>query len=386
MDLDKTSIMNEIIENISKPGNSLKKKEIIKEASEKYNWSENGILAFMSRNSPTKFTHQSRKLCDYEEMLLVSIIILYSRVHDPLTKDQIIVIVNDVFGKTVGIKFVNKFKDRHSNLISFGKCKKETPSRFYGDDLEQLILFIDTCKNKHLFNDDNIFNLDETTFSDDFSGSTDTIFAVEKGANRPKKIIKQENVKIVGLPIICANGKVMCFFFLIMNQQRKEKDGKLYIKDIRKLFFGCPFMNTRGSQSYPVYLAFTGGKSLSKVDFFALLDKFIPIWGNDSPGRWCFLYLDQSSVHICREEFVKYAKNNIVLVYLPAYTTQYLQPLDVLGFSTIKKEYLKLKHHFEMNAKSHPPGFSPTLNACAIAISTYLKPNIIISSFRFKKI
>jgi hypothetical protein len=89
----------------------------------------------------------------------------------------------------------------------------------------------------------------------------------------------------------------------------------------------------------------TGSGWITEESFFMWLKSFVNFLDN-GPRRvaeeWNLLIMDQHPAH-CSPRIVSFAEeHHVLLYYLPAHTTHYLQPLDVVLYSTLKDKYYSL--------------------------------------------
>ena len=79
------------------------------------------------------------------------------------------------------------------------------------------------------------------------------------------------------------------------------------------------------------------------------------------PSKQGVVLLDCAPAHLPRQVMAMARKCKLQLVYIPAQTTDYLQPLDLQGFSPFK-QYLKRKHQ-ELRSYSASSGLAMAVHA-----------------------
>ena len=132
---------------------------------------ENGQLAGTTKKqyqrrctAPAK-AHGNQKLTDEQENILVSMVVVYSAMHESLKACDLQQHVLAAFGVEVGKSWANYFLQRHNNAISKRKTKILASKRVDGTITEHVAEFIgqvETVAEVYPMKASNVVNYDET--------------------------------------------------------------------------------------------------------------------------------------------------------------------------------------------------------------------------------
>ena len=160
--------------------------------------------------------------------------------------------------------------------------------------------------------------------------------------NGPLKVFckHQENINYLGMnykclgsyvPFVAANGLVILSVFIFPSKKGKETG-------LVDLEMTVPEENIITRSSWRRYYAFTETGYLDRTTFRIIMREFCLIWKNLYENLHCYVFGDQLNVHIDPNIIAECRNNNVFLMYLPANTSHFLQPLDNICFSDFKKK------------------------------------------------
>ena len=171
----------------------------------------------------------------------------------------------------------------------------------------------------------NIVNADETRLIFDVHGRPHNSFIYSKASSIKGGTSTAQEHSAAYIPFVSASGQWIMEVFIFPFNIGEATD---FVKEKRA---------SRDDNSCPTYFMFNQSGYVNGDMWNVILGKFKERMSQVAPGLEPVLLLDNASPHKTLETLEWAVKNKIHLVFLPANTTHFLQPLDQKFFAALKK-------------------------------------------------
>lgn len=310
--------------------------EIFKTLGKKYGKNPETVKSYYYYHSSDNKTigeklHGNCKLTEYQERILLHVVISFSCANLGLTVEQVIEVVKVGWDITISEKWVRNFRKRHSDTFQLVRTKPLNKARQDESLLRSVKYFIqmvEVGQTKINFGAKTVVNYDETRVCVDDSGklSLEFIFRRRRDHLRNRKTVLGSL-----LSFIVADGTLLASFW-VAKQNKTTKQEKT---PTTTLFI--PLIHHR-TRSQPLrYWTSTETGFLNTEEFFKCIKKIIEIWEERNPGLAMWLFGDQLSFHKNLQIIEHCLLHQVYPYYLPLNSSHFTQPLDSVPFASFKK-------------------------------------------------
>ena len=302
--------------------------------------------------------HGHCKLTQEQEGILLSILVVYSLMHEALKPSDIANHVQATFGIEVGKNWAYSFVKRHTDVIRQRKTKLLASKQVDGTIYKHVAEFIgqvQTVEEVYPMKPTNVCNYDETrVYVGDEGGILLEHVSKECGQKRG---IKGRTVGLL-VSFVSASGSILMSVWIFKASSVSEENDDCLLD--AKFHVESQSRNLRGS--WKRFYAFTASGYSNRELHGKIMAEFGKIWVDEHPTDYCWLFGDQLAAHKCPQTVEKCLEQRVMSWLLPANTSHFLQPLDDKIFANFKQ---KLRTSGEKIAVGH------TLSPDELAVALY---------------
>ena len=328
---------------------------VCREMKSKYHLSMNARAINMAFNrfskNGQKFDH--RCLCSAdEELMLVHLLEAFSLINRSLDRATFLEYVAKAkkLGECWdGSCWFSKFLKRHNSRLGVKTLKGLASQRYNPSSIDAVKDFIkdfETLVKEYKIMENNWINADETRIC--FNIDKMVIRGIESKRKVLNSFLKPtKNAGATYIPFISRSSiQMQVLIFPTKN-----------VSGIKLSLTKTRYYTTRSK--IPTYYCTSETGYANSSLWILILEKFAALMKNKFQNQNYLLLIDNLSCHCNIEVINMCKKNNIHLLYLPPYTTHYLQPLDQFAFANLKNQS---RVKFRRNLISASKSTSPSLD------------------------
>lgn len=264
------------------------------------------------------------------ELLLVSILEAFSLINMPLTREVFLTYVAQLMGYNQtwdGSSFYKNFLKRHKNIINTKTLQSLSGKRFQPTlekEVDELADNFNSLVKKYQISDDFIINCDETRVN--LNPRNMKIKGIESKIKRSNTYIEpKRSFGATYLPFVNRNRIIMQVVILPY-----KKFSSKHIPLTKSQYY------VRRNSTITYYTTTTTGY-VDKSCWDRIIHKFLEVIRNVEKKENILLLLDNLGIHNSLESITNCINNKVHLLYLPKYTTHFMQPCDQYIFLNFKK-------------------------------------------------
>jgi hypothetical protein len=271
---------------------------------------------------------KNRVLSNEDEELLVGILESFSLIHIPLTRQELLNTVRKNFelpSNWKGDRWYDGFIKRHKDQLKRYATKSLKAKRIWNVSEENAGYFCDSYEqllDQYSFDEENIFNADETTIEVDLDSSrTKYIESVRKRKHSHLTVESKGHIGCV--PFVSAAGKVLLVAYILPALTNEQEIPQCIIQ----------YSGYCTKSKYRTVIVTTQNGYMTNDAWSAIIQQFIQEVEFHLSSKPTLLITDNLSNHIQSGVILNLMKKNIYSLFLLENSSHFLQPLDnnILG-------------------------------------------------------
>jgi hypothetical protein len=319
-------------------------KDAVEELAAIYPFSAAAITKAYQRDGKSEAkSHGNCALSEDQEKMIVAVAISYSQQNIAITYDDVMDLIEKLFGVTVSRTWVINFLSRHSKLLSRRRVKLLADKRMDEDTLSDVEFFVSSLQEffeTHHVPPECIINCDETRVAYN-QGGPSAIRIESTAKSKANSLGTRQDTLATLLVFISAAGTTELSIYIFRNsfEDAEEKDATFVLYEHDKILRG----------DWPRFYAFTETGYINSKIWADAMTIFEDHWTARNPGRDCLLLFDQLGVHSQVEVVARAMEKGIYHYFLPKNTSHFTQPLDDSPFASFKNALARI-HSADVHA------------------------------------
>lgn len=279
--------------------------------------------------------HKNALLTENQNIILEGLVLAHAAASIPFTFAQISSWAVKLFNiPTPSRNWASMWvKARPDRLrVSKGKLMaKKRVNDIIISEVDQFCEVMEVNFHRYHFSDFNCVNYDETRI---VIGENKVFRVFDKSKDTSDFVGGKTKALGSYIPFVSASGVVIMSVFIFPCKEGEETG--LVRQEIEVPTSGN---GTRTSRNR--YYLFTPSGYLDGEAFRVIVEEFCRLWNLLHPGMHCYLLGDQLQVHMNSYLIADSRASNVFMLFLPANTSHFIQPLDNLCFADFKKKILQ---------------------------------------------
>ena len=274
-----------------------------------------------------------RKLSTAQECALASMVSVRSAQGYPFTFVELVAYGSHAFSQTLSDSWARRYVASRPDLTG---CvgKHTTSGRKKKLTYEQVVAWVDALSRYKDFATAaafRILNLDECRLNVQESRRILNIFLAS--LTNKQKITDRHNAECCAVPIVSADGHVLCVFYVLKATARCTFPLNELIELVDN---DAATKTTRGSKPWPRFYLFNDTGNVNTMTYRAMSVKIGVLWEEQHPGVEAFLFMDNLGPHRDLKASETLWSRKVNPLYFVKCTTHFLQALDDVPFAIFK--------------------------------------------------
>ena len=367
-------------------------KQHVREAAEANDVAFEGLYKAVRRNSAYESIrsreHGNRLLSDLEEALTVSSFITMDRMKRPLTRPGALVMMATMWKRTFSAQHLRGLLQRNKKFVRIKQGKVVTKGRTDPNNIRELEWFCDQfelVQQRHEITAKNLLNLDEirVSISRDGVSAVNVISSNDRSGGNIAMTVDQTTLTL--LPVVSAAGECLAVYIVVRKVMKEEERKSDAPTTIHVVGDEPPNRRVSRRRKHPwrYFYAVTATGNINSDLYLEIMKHYSTVWSTAHPGLHAFVLMDRLHAHTDPTTVAELAKRNVFTLLFNANASLYIQPLDGVVFSVLKRVFrANVRTYVLEDSMCDESDCSPVYHAAYDAMDKAFQKNVIIAAFR----
>ena len=187
------------------------------------------------------------------------------------------------------------------------------------------------------------------------------------------------------LPVVSAAGECLAVYIVVRKVMKEEERKSDAPTTIHVVGDEPPNRRVSRRRKHPwrYFYAVTATGNINSDLYLEIMKHYSAVWSTAHPGLHAFVLMDRLHAHTDPTTVAELAKRNVFTLLFNANASLYIQPLDGVVFSVLKRVFrANVRTYVLEDSMCDESDCSPVYHAAYDAMDKAFQKNVIIAAFR----